>query len=148
MLLEYIYFDLPKSSLFFSWKVSGKSCPRKWWWASCDWLCVCIRAVQGSMRKASSLSECRLLRVCRSGRRRSSLGNMAALSSGRRRWMRERMARINPSWSCSTAPMSAMPERSEKTRGDRVRVCLRNTNIYLWMLAQLCGWLVYRYADD
>lgn len=48
---------------------------------------------QGSMRKASSLSECWLLSVRRSGSRSSSLGN-SVLSSGRRRVMSERRALI------------------------------------------------------
>ena len=72
--------------------------------------------VQGSMRKASSLSECWQLRVRRSGRRRSSLGKREA-SSGRRRVMRERRARIRPSCRCSRALTSAIPSPSGEERG-------------------------------
>lgn len=65
----------------------------------------------GSMRKANSLSECRLLRVRRSGRRSRSLEKRAE-SSERRRQISDRRAWIRPSCSCSTALMSEMPERS------------------------------------
>lgn len=77
---------------------------------------VCKQCVHGSMRKAKSLSECRLLRVRRSGSRRSSLGKRA-VSSGRWRVISERRARVRPSCSCSTAWMSEMPERSEGQSG-------------------------------
>ncbi|KAG7278882.1 hypothetical protein CRUP_036396, partial [Coryphaenoides rupestris] len=70
------------------------------------------------MRKASSLSECWMLRVRRSGSRSSSLGNRA-LSSGRRWEMRERSAWIRFSWSCSTPLTSTMPERSARKGGER-----------------------------
>lgn len=80
------------------------------------YLCLASkRSTQGSMRKANSLSECILLRVRRSGRRRRSLGKRAE-SSGRRRVISDRKARIRPSCSCSTARMSEMPERSEEHR--------------------------------
>lgn len=71
---------------------------------------------QGSMRKANSLSECRLLRVRRSGSRRRSLGKRV-VSSGRRRVISDRRARMRPSCSCSTAHISEMPERSEEHIG-------------------------------
>lgn len=70
---------------------------------------------QGSMRKAKSLSECWLFRVRRSGRRSSNFGK-SVLSSGRRLVMRERRAFIRFSCSCSTAPTSTIPERSEERR--------------------------------
>lgn len=76
----------------------------------------CVGSAQGSMRKANSLSECRLLRVRRSGRRRRSLGKRE-VSSGRWRAIRDRRARIRPSCNCSTAHMSEMPERSEGHSG-------------------------------
>lgn len=85
----------------------------------CIAICVfvlCERSAQGSMRKAKSLSECRLLRVRRSGRRRRSLGKRV-VSSGRWRVISDRRARIRPSCSCSTAHMSEMPERSEEHSG-------------------------------
>lgn len=79
-------------------------------------VCVCVGGPfklppQGSMRKASSLSECRLLSVRRSGRRRRSLGKRA-VSSGRWRVMSDRRARIRLSCSCSTAHISEIPVRS------------------------------------
>lgn len=70
---------------------------------------------QGSMRKANSLSECRLLRVRRSGKQRRTLGKRV-VSSGRRRVISDRRARIRPSCSCSTACMSLMPKRSVEHR--------------------------------
>lgn len=79
---------------------------------------VCEHCVHGSIRKAKSLSECRLLRVRRSGSRRRSLGKRA-VSSGRWRVISERRARVRPSCSCSTAWMSEMPERSERENGCR-----------------------------
>lgn len=77
---------------------------------------VCEKSVHGSMRKANSLSECRLLRVRRSGSRRRSL-EKREVSSGRCRVISERRARVRPSCSCSTAWMSEMPERSEGQSG-------------------------------
>lgn len=77
-----------------------------------------LRAIgtQGSMRKAKSFSECWLFRVRRSGRRSNNFGK-SVLSSGRRLVMSERRAFIRFSCSCSTAPTSTIPERSEKRRG-------------------------------
>lgn len=79
---------------------------------SCLCVCVCrLFPAQASMGKASSLSECRLLSVRRSGRRRRSLGKRV-VSSGRWRVMSDRRARIRLSCSCSTACMSEIPVRS------------------------------------
>lgn len=75
-----------------------------------------VSSAQGSMRKANSLSQCRLLRVRRSGRRRRSLGKRA-VSSGRWRVISDRRARMRPSCNCSTAHMSEMPEWSEGHSG-------------------------------
>lgn len=116
------------SSMFLDFQ--GSPVLGRWYLCVCFvWCTVCFsvqqfvsecsvneRPAQGSMRKASSLSECRLLRVRRSGRRRRSLGKRAE-SSGRRRVISDRRARIRPSWSCSTARMSEMPERSKEHRG-------------------------------
>lgn len=97
----------------------------------CISICVivsCEQSAQGSMRKANSFSECRLLRVRRSGRRRRSFGKRA-VSSGRWRVISDRRARIRPSCSCSTACMSAMPERSEEYSGCPCE-CLTDTAIH------------------
>ena len=126
---KYVRYHPPQIAQFLVPQFSTMSCP--WKISECVCVCVCMACVsawnslclcvskwsaQGSMRKANSLSECRLLRVRRSGRRRRSLGKRA-VSSGRRRVISDRRARIRPSCSCSTARMSEMPERSEEHNG-------------------------------
>lgn len=107
-------------------------------------VCVSVGSVlafpaQASMGKASSLSECRLLSVRRSGRRRRSLGKRA-VSSGRWRVMSDRRARIRLSCSCSTACMSEIPVRS-----------VEHSNMWVWgantvfdapPVCNICHWIM------